>query len=149
MANGPNYEIPGEMRDFAEKSVDQAKKAFESFVGAARKTADTVQGSTEVVRSSAQGVTSRGFEFAEQNMNAAFDFAKKIVRSRDLQEAAQIQAEFVRTQFAAMQTQAKELGTLALSAMQKNAETAKSAMNQGMETARQTATDVKDATTGH
>ena len=82
-------------------------------------------------------------------MNAAFDFAKKLVRSRDLQEAAQIQAEFVRAQFAAMQTQAKELGTLAQSAMQKNAETAKTAMSQGMDAARQTAADVKDAATGH
>ncbi len=149
MANGPNYEVPGEMREFAEKSVDQAKKAFESFVGAARKTADTMQGSAEMARTNAQGVTSRGFELAEQNINAAFDFAKRLVRTRDLQEAAQLQAEFVRSQFAAMQSQAKEIGTLAQSAMQKNAESAKSAMNQGMETARQTATEMKDATTGH
>jgi hypothetical protein len=43
MSNTPNYEVPGEMRDFAEKSVDQARKAFDSFIGAARRTADTVQ----------------------------------------------------------------------------------------------------------
>ena len=38
MAKTPiSYEIPTEMRDFAEKSVEQAKKAFDGFVGAAGK----------------------------------------------------------------------------------------------------------------
>ena len=144
MSSTPNYEVPAEMRDFAEKSVDQARKAFESFVGAARKTADTMQGSAEVARSSAQSVSARGFEYAEQN--AAFDFAKKLVRTKDMQEAVQLQAEFVRSQFAAMQSQAKDMGSMASSAIQQNAESAKTAMTQGMETARQAASDAKDAT---
>src|SRR6188472_3119988 len=38
MANTPNYEIPGEMRDFAEKSVEQARKAIDGFMGAVQKT---------------------------------------------------------------------------------------------------------------
>ena len=63
MSNIPNYEVPAEMRDFAEKSVDQARKAFDSFIGAARRTADTVQGSTEVARTNAQDVSARGFEY--------------------------------------------------------------------------------------
>lgn len=136
MSNTPNYEIPTEMRDFAEKSVDQARKAFDSFMGAARRTADTVQGSTEAARTNAKDVSSRGFEFAEQNVNAAFDLAQKLVRSRDMQEAMQHQAEFVRSQFAAIQAQAKEFGGLAQSALQQGAETAKTAMQQNAETAR-------------
>ena len=70
------------------------------------------------------------------------------MRTRDVQEAMQLQAEFVRNQFAAMQSQAKELGSMTQSAMQKGAENAKGAMNQGMETARQAASDIKDATPG-
>jgi len=38
MANAP-YEIPNELRDFAERSVDQARKAFEGFVTVAQKPA--------------------------------------------------------------------------------------------------------------
>ncbi|HEX8416283.1 MAG TPA: phasin, partial [Methylobacterium sp.] len=91
MSTTPTYEVPAEMRDFAEKSVDQARKAFDSFLGAARKTADTVQGSAETARTNAQDVSARGFEFAEQNVNAAFDLAQKLVRSRDVQEAMQHQ----------------------------------------------------------
>jgi len=145
MANTPNYEVPGEMRDFAEKSVDQARKAFDSFIGAARRTADTVQGSAEVARTNAQDISSRGFEFAEQNVNAAFDLAQKLVRSKDVQEAMQHQAEFVRTQFAAIQAQAKEFGGIAQSAMQQGADHARKAMEQGTEAARKTASDAEDA----
>ena len=117
MTSTPNYEVPAEMRDFAEKSVDQARKAFDSFIGAARRTADTVQGSAETARTSAHDVSARGFEFAEQNVTAAFDLAQRMVRAKDMQEAMQIQAEFVRTQFESMQAQMKEFGSMAQSAM--------------------------------
>jgi hypothetical protein len=40
-----------------------------------------------------------------------------MVRAKDMQEAMQIQAEFVRSQFEAMQSQMKEFGSLAQSAM--------------------------------
>jgi len=157
VSSTPNYEIPTEMRDFAEKSVEQARKAFDSFIGAARRTADTVQGSTDLARTNATNISSRGFEYAEQNVNAAFDLAQKLVRARDVQEAMQHQAEFVRAQFAAIQAQAKEFGGLAQSAFQQSAENAKSAMQQGaaearqayeqgVETARQNANDAQKAT---
>ena len=54
---------------------------------------------------------SRGLEFTEQNVVAAFDLAQKLVRARDVQEAMQIQSEYVRAQFASLQTQAKVLPT--------------------------------------
>nr|WP_137828532.1 phasin [Methylobacterium sp. L1A1] len=160
MANTPNYEVPTEMRDFAEKSVEQARKAFDSFIGAARRTADTVQGSTDFARTNASNLSTRGFEFAEQNVNAAFDLAQKLVRSRDVQEAMQHQAEYVRSQFAAIQAQAKEFGGLAQSAFQQSAENAKSAMQQGanearsayeqgVETARENANDAQKAANNH
>ena len=40
------YEIPPEMRDFAERSVAQARKAFEGFMGAVQKASDTIDGAT-------------------------------------------------------------------------------------------------------
>jgi phasin len=112
-----SYEVPAEMRDFAEKSVDQARKAVDGFLGAARKTAETFEGSTGTVQASAQDLSRKTFSYAEQNIAAAFDLAQKLVRAKDMQEAMQIQAEFVRTQFNAMQTQMKEFGAAAQSAM--------------------------------
>ena len=119
MATNPNqnYEIPAEMRDFAEKSVEQARKAIDGFMSAAQKTVDTFEGSANTVQSSAKDATRKTFSYAEQNLSAAFDLAQRMVRAKDMQEAMQIQAEFVRNQFEAMQTQMKEFGSMAQSAM--------------------------------
>jgi phasin len=111
------YEVPPEMREFAEKSVDQARKAIDGFLGAARKTADTIESSATRVQESGKEVATRTFDYAEQNIAAAFDLAQRLVRAKDVQEAMQIQAEFARSQFAAMQTQMKELGSVAQSAV--------------------------------
>ena len=119
MATNPNqnYEIPAEMRDFAEKSVEQALKAIDGFLSAAQKTVDTFEGSANTVQASAKDATRKTFTYAEQNLAAAFDLAQRMVRAKDMQEAMQIQAEFVRNQFEAMQTQMKEFGSIAQSAM--------------------------------
>ena len=105
----PRFEIPTEMRDFAEKSVEQARTAVSSFIQTARKATDSLQTSTKTAELPAGVAFSRGLEFTEQNVGAAFELAQKLVRARDVQEAMQLQSEYVRTQFAALQTQAKEL----------------------------------------
>src|SRR5215210_4727791 len=113
----PNFEVPAEMRDFAEKSVEQARKALGGFMGAAQRTVDTLEGSATTMQSGAKDMTRRTFSYAEQNIAAAFDLAQKLVRAKDPQEALQLQAEYVRQQFASMQTQMKEFGSAAQSAM--------------------------------
>jgi phasin len=109
----PKLEIPTEMRDFAEKSVEQARSAVSTFIQTARKATDTVQTSTKTAELPASVAFSRGLDFTEQNVTAAFELAQKLVRARDVQEAMQLQSEYVRTQFAAMQSQAKELVSVA------------------------------------
>jgi phasin len=124
MANNQtqNYEIPAEMRDFAEKSVEQARKAMDGFIGAAQRTVDTFEGSANTVQASAKDMTRKTFAYAEQNIAAAFDLAQKMVRAKDMQEAMQVQAEFVRSQFESMQTQMKEFGSMAQNAMAQSAQ---------------------------
>jgi phasin len=111
------FEVPNEMRDFAEKSVDQARRAFDGFMGAAQRTVDTMENAGNTVQANAKDATRRTLSYAEQNVAAAFDLAQRLVRARDIQEAMQIQAEFVRSQFNAMQSQVKEFGAVAQSAM--------------------------------
>lgn len=110
------YEVPTEMRDFAEKSVDQARKAFDGFLGAAHKAVDTFHGSTTTMQASASDATKRTLSYAEENITAAFDHAQKLVRAGDMQEAMKLQADFAKSQMTAMQTQLKELGEIAQSA---------------------------------
>jgi phasin len=120
VANAP-YEIPNELRDFAERSVDQARKAFEGFVTVAQKAAGTVDGATKEAQTGVKHVGSQVFGFAEQNVNAAFDLAQKLVHVKDPQEAFALQSEFMKNQLNALQNQVKELGAL----IQKNTPGAK------------------------
>lgn len=137
MANpSMNYEIPSEMRDMAEKSVQQARQALGGFLGAAQKAVDTVQGSTNTMQSSATDATRKTLAYAEQNISATFDHAQRLVRAKDIQEAISIQTEFAKTQFAAMQTQMRELGEMAQSAARTATEHATNAAKDAAATAR-------------
>ncbi len=104
------YEVPPEMRDFAEKSVEQAKKAFDGFMGAAQKAVETAHGSTESARANAEQTTQKAMAYAEQNVAAAFDLAQKMVRAKDPAELLQHQAEFMKAQMASFQKQMTEFG---------------------------------------
>ena len=108
-----DYEIPDEMRDFAEKSVDQAKKAFDGFMAAALKAAGTMEDSTDLVQSGAKDVGKKALTYAEQNVAAALDFAGRLVNAKDAQEVLQLQSEFLRAQLKTFAEQANEIGSAA------------------------------------
>ena len=105
------YEIPAEMRDFAEKSVEQARKAFEGFIGAAQKAVGAVESSPLAMPAGVKDVGAKAMGYAEANVKAAFDHAQKLVHAKDLQEVMQLQSEYLKSQMATLQEQAKEIGT--------------------------------------
>ncbi|KQP34005.1 phasin [Methylobacterium sp. Leaf104] len=115
------FEIPAEMRAFAEKSVDQARTAVSTFIGTAIKTAEQMQSTSGSVQASMQTVVAKTLDQVQDNAVATFDFAQKLVRTRDLREAMDLQGEFVRNQIANLQAQAKDLGTLAQNTLRPSA----------------------------
>jgi phasin len=88
----PKLEVPAELRDLAEKTIEQAEKAFGMFFDAATNSMASIPGASNEISKQALSLT-------EQNMKAAFDHARKLVHATDLQEAMRIQSEFLRTQF--------------------------------------------------
>ena len=88
----PKLEVPAELRDLAEKTIDQAEKAFGMFFDAANK-------SVTAVSSPGTEISKQALTFTEQNMKAAFEHARKLVHATDLQEAMRIQSEFLKSQF--------------------------------------------------
>src|SRR6476659_145446 len=109
MATNPaQFAIPPEMRDFAERSVEQAKKAFDGFMDAAYRAAGTLEGSSDAVHSGTKDLGRKAMSYAEQNVSSALDFATRLVNARDAQEILQLQAEFVRSQIQAFGDQAKD-----------------------------------------
>jgi phasin len=104
------FQIPPEMRAFAEKSVEQAKQAFDGFMTAAHQTVTTLEGQAEAARQGAKDVGEKAIDFAEQNIASSFDFAQKLVRAKDVKEMLELQAAYVKTQMEVLAEQAKELG---------------------------------------
>lgn len=115
MAKEPtgNFEIPREMRTFAEQSVEQARKAFDGFITAAQKAASSLEGQATAAQSSAKDIRQKAMAFAEQNVATSFEFAQKLVRAKDLEELTRLQAEFVQRQMQSLAEQAQELGQTA------------------------------------
>ena len=117
MAENPwNFDVPTQMRQFAEQSVEQAKKAVDGFLTAAQKTATTLETQANTAQSGAKDVREKVMSFAEQNIANSFEFAQKLVRAKDVQEVTALQQEFLKSQMQAMQAQAKDLGTAAAKA---------------------------------
>lgn len=106
---GATFEIPAQMRQLAEDSVEQAKQAFDSFISAARKAVDTAETQAASARSGAKEVGDLAMRFAARNIDTSFEFARKLARAKDGQEMLALHGEYVSGQIAALTDQAKEL----------------------------------------
>lgn len=138
----PNYEIPVELREFAEKSVDQARKAFDGFLGAAHKAVSTFENQSTPVPFTSHEMARRTLSYAESNIAAAFDLAEKLVRAKDLNEVTQYQSEYLKHQFAALQEQARDFGAT----VQKSAADAGQHVQNAVKEATQNATSAVNET---
>ena len=116
MAGSDRFEVPQDMRAFAERSVEQAKQAFDGFISAAHQAVNALEGQAETARKGARHVAEKAVTFAERNVASSFEFAQRLVRAKDLQEMMRLQTEFIRNQMQVLSEQAKELGESATAA---------------------------------
>lgn len=105
-----NFDIPPEMRAFTEKTVEQARQAFEGFMSAARHTVGSMEDRAELARKSAKDVGQAAMAFAERNIASSFDHAQRLVRARSVDEMLKLHADHVKTQMQSLAEQAKTLG---------------------------------------
>ena len=104
-----SFEIPAEMRAFAEKSVEQAKLAFDSFISATQHAVSTAETHAATARTGAKEAGELAMRFAERNIGSSFEFAQRLLRAKDPQEVTALHAEYVKSQIATLTDQAKEL----------------------------------------
>jgi phasin len=106
----PNFDVPVEMRELATKSVEQAKRAFDSFMGATHEASEKFKGSQFSMNEQASKATSQAVGFAEQNVKAALDHAQALVQAKGLEDVMKLQADFMKNQMEQMQSQMKSMG---------------------------------------
>ena len=104
-----SFEIPAEMRAFAEKSVEQAKEAFNTFIAAAQHAVNTAETQVKTAHTGAMEVGELALNFTKRNIASSFAFAEKAVRAKDAQELTKLHADYVSSQIAALTDQAKEI----------------------------------------
>jgi phasin len=104
------FEIPAELRAFTEKSVEQAKQAFDGFISAAHRTVSALEGHAENTRKDVRNLGEKAVTFAERNIASSFEFAQKVVRAKDIEDMLKLHADYVKAQMQTLAEQAKELG---------------------------------------
>jgi Phasin protein len=94
----PNLEVPAELRELAEKTIDQAERAFDLFFDAARRSSSTAP-------MPVQELSKLVLAFWEESLKTSFEYARKLALTSSLQEAANVQAELVKQQIGNAQRQ--------------------------------------------
>jgi phasin len=112
MAKDPfeQFAMPNEIRAFVEQSVAHARNTFDGFVQAANKAMGQFEGQAAAARSGANEIAHKSMAYAEQNMASTFEFAEKLMRSKDPAEVMRLQSEFLGRQMQTLSAQVQELG---------------------------------------
>ncbi|NOU07048.1 MAG: phasin [Hyphomicrobiaceae bacterium] len=99
--------IPEPMKAMVAEGLVSSRKAFDVATAAARDNARHAETVLASVSTGAKSLNEKLIENTTANTEALFAAAQKIAKAQTLPEAAQLQAEFVKTQFttAAAQTQ--------------------------------------------
>ena len=108
MTSSP-FEIPKELRDTAERSVGQAKQAFDQFLEATANAVNTSEGATKALSEGATDVNRRTMAAVEENLSATFDLVQRIAQARTVEEMTALQREFLGNQAAAIARQGQDV----------------------------------------
>jgi phasin len=119
MAQNP-FEFPQQMRELAERNVEQARATYGQFMDAmAQAVGMWTKGlPANELTSGFQSVQERAIGYAKENAEASFSLASDLASAKDVQQVLSLQTQFAQAQMQAYAKQAQELGMLMTEAMQ-------------------------------
>jgi phasin len=126
----PKMEMPEGMREFAEKSVTQTREAYEKAKATAEEATRVLEEANRAFGKALAEYNRTALEAGRTNVNAAFDWALALTKATSFNEAVELSAAHMRTRFAALGEQSKELAALARKAANDTAEPIKSGWNE-------------------
>ncbi|MBR1130606.1 phasin [Bradyrhizobium iriomotense] len=103
------FEVPEQMRAFAEKGVSQARESYAKFKDAAETHNGTVEAVFTCASKGASEYTAKLVEFMKANTSAHLDFAQELLGAKTPSEAMELWTGHSRKQLETFQSQAKEL----------------------------------------
>ena len=117
MPEKQDFQIPQELREFAEKNIEQARVAYGQLTEAMTQAVRAWSAPSTVVASGFKVVQDRAIQFAKENTDAGFALASELAKAKDLQDILRLQSNFAQTQMQSYARQAQELGGLMAEAM--------------------------------
>jgi phasin len=106
------FEIPEQVRAFAEKGVSQARDGYAKFKDAAETHNLTIEAVFTNANKGASEYSARLMEFIKANTSANLDFAQELLGMKSPSEAMELWTTHTRKQIETLTAQAKELGEL-------------------------------------
>jgi len=103
------FEVPEQMRAFAEKGVSQARESYAKFKDAAETHNGTVEAVFTSANKGASEYTAKLVEFMKANSSASLDFAQELLGAKSPSDAFSLWSGHARSQLETFQSQAKEL----------------------------------------
>ncbi len=98
----PTFEVPAELRQLAEMTIDQAERAFGLLFEAARRSNSASAGP-------AAELSRQVLAFSEASLKASFEHARSVASTASLQVVATAQSELVKRQIAGAEHHRREL----------------------------------------
>ncbi len=108
----PSFEVPAVFREFAEKSVTQARDTYARLKSATEEASGLFEQTFENARGGALAISVKAIDAAKTNSDASFALAHDMFGAKTMLDLVELQSAFARRQFEAMTEQMKELQAL-------------------------------------
>ena len=106
------FEVPEQMRAFAEKGVSQARDSYAKFKDVAESNNGTIEAVFTAASKGAGEYSAKLMEMMKSNTTANLDFAQELIGAKSPSEAMELWTSHARKQFETFAAQAKELAEL-------------------------------------
>ncbi len=135
MQDTPNFaELPDSIRSVMKSSIEQARKAFDTFVASSEKMIHGLDTSSNPVADSLKHLNEKIAAFTRQNAEANFNLAAKLADARQLSDIVELQNAHVRDQMETFSRQLEELRELTVKAVKDGSRITSNAMQTPMNT---------------
>jgi phasin len=106
------FQMPEQVRAFAEKGVSQAREGYAKLKDAAETHNSTVEAVFSTATKGAAEVSSTLLDMAKANTNAGFDFAHSLIGVKSPSQVMELWTGFARSQMEILTGQTKQLAEL-------------------------------------
>jgi phasin len=104
--------VPEAARELAEKTVAEAREAYERSKNALEAALESVDRSYDALGQGAAALNRKIIEIAQRNISSGFDLAKSLATAKTLAEIVELRATYWRKQFTVLADQAEEVRAL-------------------------------------